>query len=71
MSVTQQYLLDTHRARQHGEPVPPAPGRNDWRVARELRDHRRLRAVLAGRPARGRTREALGRWLRGRPWVGR
>ncbi|MFJ8005475.1 hypothetical protein [Streptomyces fagopyri] len=71
MSVTQQYLLDTHRARQHGEPVPPAPGRNDWRVVRELRDHRRLRAVLAGRPARGRAREALGRWLRGRPWAGR
>lgn len=71
MSVTQQYLLDTHRARQHGEPGPPAPGRNDWRVARELRDHRRFRAVLAGRPARGRTREALGRWLRGRPRAGR
>ncbi|MEV7340370.1 hypothetical protein [Streptomyces sp. NPDC093544] len=63
MSVTQQYLLDTYRARQHGEPVPPAPGRHDWQVVRELRDHRRFRAVLAGRPAHGRVRETLGRWL--------
>ncbi|MET7291378.1 hypothetical protein ABZS79_04330 [Streptomyces griseoloalbus] len=66
MSLTQQYLLDTHRARQHGEPPPPAPGLNDWQVVRELRDHGRLRAVLAGRPAHGRLRNALGRWLRGR-----
>ncbi|MEU9350292.1 hypothetical protein AB0D65_04565 [Streptomyces griseoloalbus] len=61
MSLTQQYLLDTHRARQHGEPPPPAPGLNDWQVVRELRDHGRLRA---GRPAHGRLRNILGRWLR-------
>ncbi|MFK0025175.1 hypothetical protein [Streptomyces sp. NPDC090798] len=66
MSITQQYLLDTYRARRHGEPVPPAPGAHDWQVARELRDLRRFWAVVAGRPAQGRMRQALGRWLRGR-----
>ncbi|MFD8518812.1 hypothetical protein ACFV2D_02185 [Streptomyces capillispiralis] len=79
MSLTQQYVLDTHRARQHGEPPPPAPGLNDWQVVRELRDLRRsravpdhrpapgrLRAVTGGRPARGRLRRALGRLLHGR-----
>lgn len=25
MSITQQYLLDTYRARQHGDPTPPPP----------------------------------------------
>ncbi|MEU3843066.1 hypothetical protein AB0E88_23880 [Streptomyces sp. NPDC028635] len=54
MSITQQYLLDAHRARQHGEAAPPAPGSHAWRLVRELRDHGRFRAVLAGRPARGR-----------------
>jgi len=67
MSITQQYLLDTHRARQLGEPAPPAPGANDWQVVRELRDHRQFSAVVAGRPAHGRIRQALGRWLRPRP----
>ncbi|MEU5089048.1 hypothetical protein [Streptomyces sp. NPDC021356] len=62
MSITEQYLLDLHRARQHGEPEPPAPGLNDWQVARELRDRRRFRAVVAGRPAHGRLRLALDRW---------
>ncbi|MFJ5270410.1 hypothetical protein [Streptomyces sp. NPDC088358] len=64
MSVTQQYLLDTHRARQLGEPGPPAPGRHDWRAVRELRDHRRFRAVLAERTAKGRFRGFLARGLR-------
>ncbi|GGW17689.1 hypothetical protein [Streptomyces capoamus] len=64
MSVTQQYLLDSYRARLHGEPEPPAPGRHDLGLVRELRDHRRFRAVLAGRPARGRLRRTLTRWLR-------
>jgi hypothetical protein len=54
MSITQQYLLDSHRARLHGEPEPPAPGRHDVETMRELRDHRRFRAVVAERPARGR-----------------
>ncbi|MFF3505240.1 hypothetical protein [Streptomyces sp. NPDC003247] len=61
MSITQQYALDTYRARQLGEPAPPAPGAHDRQVVRGLRDRRRFRAVLAGRPARGRIRTALGR----------
>ncbi|GGX50882.1 hypothetical protein ACF063_40755 [Streptomyces chartreusis] len=67
MSITQHYLLDTYRARQQGEAPPPAPGTHDWQVMREIRDHRRFRAVVAGRPAHGRIRHALGRWLHGRP----
>lgn len=67
MSITQQYLLDTYRAQQHGEPAPPAPGVHDWQVVREWRDERQFRAVVAERPARGRIRRALGRWLRPRP----
>ncbi|MEU8982492.1 hypothetical protein [Streptomyces sp. NPDC048309] len=66
MSITQQYLLDSYRARQHGEPTPPAPGTHDVRVARELRGYRQFRAVVAGHPAHGRIREALSRWLHGR-----
>ncbi|MFE1314489.1 hypothetical protein [Streptomyces sp. NPDC058755] len=66
MSITQQYLLDTYRARLHGEPAPPAPGRHDRDLMRELRDYRRFRAVLAERPARGRLRQALTRRLRPR-----
>ncbi|MGK4578570.1 hypothetical protein [Kitasatospora sp. HPMI-4] len=56
MSLTQQYLLDTHRARQLGQPAPPAPGTGELRLLRALRDYRRFRALLAGYPARGRTR---------------
>lgn len=67
MSITQQYLLDTYRARRLGVPGPPAPGTDGWQVVRELRDHRQIRAALAGRPAHGRIRQALGRWLRLRP----
>ncbi|MFI6009879.1 hypothetical protein ACIBAG_13810 [Streptomyces sp. NPDC051243] len=67
MSITQHHLLDTYRARQLDEPAPPAPGAHDWQVVREWRDHRQFRAVVAGRPARGRLRQALGRWLRPRP----
>ncbi|MET7703641.1 MULTISPECIES: hypothetical protein [unclassified Streptomyces] len=66
MSITQQYLLDTHRALQHGEAAPPAPGTHDRQTVRELRDYRRFRAVLAGRPAHGRIRGALSRWLHAR-----
>ncbi|CAM5490059.1 hypothetical protein [Streptomyces canus] len=64
MSVTQQHLLDTYRALHLGSPVPPAPGTQDVRVVRELRE---LRRFLAGRRPRGRTRQALGRWLNRRP----
>lgn len=67
MSITQEYLLDTYRARQLGEPDPPAPGAEDRRIVREVRDQRQFRAVLAGRLAHGRIRQALGRWLRLRP----
>jgi hypothetical protein len=66
MSTTEQYLLDVYRARLHGEPEPPAPGRHDLDVLRELRDYRRFRAVVAERPARGRLRHALSRLLRPR-----
>ncbi|MFI0510733.1 hypothetical protein RKD19_003705 [Streptomyces canus] len=59
MSLTQQHLLDTHRARHLGTPVPPAPGTHDVRILRELREYRRFRAVLAGRPARGWLRHVL------------
>jgi hypothetical protein len=64
MSITQQYLLDTYRARSLGEPGPPAPGTDDWKVVREWRDERHFRAVLAGRPARRLLRDALRRWRR-------
>ncbi|MFF9771401.1 hypothetical protein ACIGXF_33185 [Streptomyces sp. NPDC053086] len=66
MSITQQYLLDSYRARQHGEPEPPAPGRHDTALVRDMRDYRRFRAVIAERPAHGRLRHALARWLRPR-----
>jgi hypothetical protein len=78
MSITQQHLLDTYRARQLGEQAPPAPGAHDWQVVRELRDRRAFRAVLAERPARGWIRLARGwmrpavsRRLRSRPRSGR
>ncbi|MBD0838936.1 MULTISPECIES: hypothetical protein [unclassified Streptomyces] len=67
MSSTQQYLLDALRARQHGEAPPAAPGTHDGRLVHAFRDDRRFRAVVAGRPARGRTRQALARWLQARP----
>ncbi|MFF5442965.1 hypothetical protein [Streptomyces achromogenes] len=63
MSITQQYLLDSYRARLHGEPEPPAPGRHDLDALREVREYRRFSAVVAERPARGRLRYALRRWL--------
>ncbi|MEU2282347.1 hypothetical protein ABZ614_10485 [Streptomyces sp. NPDC013178] len=67
MSITQQYALDAYRARRHGESAPPAPGAHDWQVIRELRDRHQFHAVLAGRPARGRIRRALGRLPDPRP----
>ncbi|QES43052.1 MULTISPECIES: hypothetical protein [Streptomyces] len=65
MSVTQQFLLDSYRAAQHGGPTPPAPGQHDWQAVREVRDYGRFRAVVAERPARGRVRAALARLTRG------
>ncbi|MFI9808854.1 hypothetical protein ACIHEJ_31630 [Streptomyces sp. NPDC052301] len=66
MSITQQYLLDSYRARVRGEAEPPAPGRHDLELVRELIEYRRFRAVVAERPARGRVRSAMHRWLRPR-----
>ncbi|MCL7428249.1 hypothetical protein [Streptomyces sp. YS415] len=63
MNVTQQYLLDTYRARQHGEPAPPAPGAHDRQTVRAWREERRFRAVLAGRPVSGPPWRSLGRRL--------
>ncbi|MFF6880421.1 MULTISPECIES: hypothetical protein [unclassified Streptomyces] len=64
MSITQQHLLDAYRARSLGEPVPPAPGTHDRRVAPQRRGERRFHAVLAGRPVRHRFGAALDRWRR-------
>ncbi|MGW3986182.1 hypothetical protein [Streptomyces sp. NPDC004830] len=64
MSITQQYLLDTYRARSLGDTAPPVPGTHDWQVVKEWRDERQFRAVLAGRPVRHRLRYALARWRR-------
>ncbi|MEV7080095.1 hypothetical protein AB0N88_16355 [Streptomyces sp. NPDC093516] len=64
MSITQQYLLDAHRARSLGQAAPPAPGTHEERLVRRWRDERRFRAVLAGRPVRPRLRAALERWRR-------
>ncbi|MFF0715998.1 hypothetical protein ACWEVM_08965 [Streptomyces bauhiniae] len=61
MSLIQQHLFDTHRARQHGEPPPPDPGAGLLGLPGALRERRRFRAVLAGRPASGRLSGLLGR----------
>ncbi|MFF7072926.1 hypothetical protein [Streptomyces pseudovenezuelae] len=66
MSITQQHLLDTYRARHLGTPVPPAPGTHDVQAVRGLREYLRFRAVLAGRPAGTRLRLALRRRSRRR-----
>ncbi|WP_435969431.1 hypothetical protein [Streptomyces sp. Qhu_M48] len=62
MNALHQYLFDTYRAAQLGEPMPPAPGTQDVAVLRAVRDRRRFERVLAGRPARGGLRTALRRW---------
>ncbi|WP_395361244.1 hypothetical protein ACHGLA_16280 [Streptomyces sp. YH02] len=64
MNALHQYLFDTYRAAQLGEPMPPAPGTHDVAVLRSVRDRRRFGRVLAGRPARAGLRTALRRWLR-------
>ncbi|MBC9717937.1 hypothetical protein H9Y04_35940 [Streptomyces sp. TRM66268-LWL] len=45
MSITAQHHLDLHRAARHGAPLPPAPGRHDWRVLKELWRHVRAGSV--------------------------
>ncbi|MCP9206982.1 hypothetical protein [Streptomyces cucumeris] len=63
MTITQQYALDLYRAARRGEPAPPAPGREDWRTLRELREYRAARP--AARPSAG-LRERLAGLLRRR-----
>ncbi|BCL22084.1 hypothetical protein ACPCBX_30095 [Streptomyces tuirus] len=58
MSVTQQHLLDTHRALTLGEPAPPAPGTHGRPALRERRGEGRSRAGRHG------LRDALSRWWR-------
>ncbi|MFI8824595.1 hypothetical protein [Streptomyces sp. NPDC053431] len=69
MNALHQYLFDAYRAARQDEPPPPVPGALDVAALRAVRDHRRFEAVLTGRPATGRVRGALGRWLR--PGAGR
>ncbi|WP_251020559.1 hypothetical protein [Streptomyces sp. ISL-98] len=61
MNAIQQHMLDVYRTAQLGGSAPPAPGEGDWQVVREVRDYQRFRAVVEGRPARGRVRAALTR----------
>ncbi|MGW1767947.1 hypothetical protein ACWCQL_28375 [Streptomyces sp. NPDC002073] len=51
MSAIEQYLIDTYRASQHQQPMPPPPGRDDVAVLRAVRTYGRFLAVLDGRPA--------------------
>ncbi|KOU22492.1 hypothetical protein ADK52_20845 [Streptomyces sp. WM6372] len=52
MTAIEQYLIDTYRASQLGEPMPPPPGRDDVAVLRSARTYAQFRAVLEGREAR-------------------
>ncbi|MFB7369144.1 hypothetical protein ACFC0D_04815 [Streptomyces sp. NPDC056222] len=63
MNALHQYLLDSYRAEQRGERMPPMPGTHDIATLRAVCDSRRFDAVVAGRPARGRLRTALNRLL--------
>ncbi|MCX3291251.1 hypothetical protein OR263_31855 [Streptomyces sp. NEAU-H22] len=58
MSITQQHLLDTYRARTLGEPAPPAPGTHGRPAVREPSDTQRSRAGRHG------LRDVLSRWRR-------
>ncbi|MFI1258776.1 hypothetical protein ACH4U6_34040 [Streptomyces netropsis] len=65
MNATQQHMLDLYRTAQHGEPAPPAPGRDDWQAVREFRTWREFRAVVDENTATRRARwAALLRLLR-------
>jgi len=48
MDIVQQHMLDSYRATQHGEPVPPPPGRHEWEVFRDLRRRFRTWSGLSG-----------------------
>jgi hypothetical protein len=61
MNAMHQHMLDTYRASQHGEQAPPLPGRHDWQVVREFRDHAEMTAALRAGLRRGGLRRALTR----------
>ncbi|MER5932659.1 hypothetical protein [Streptomyces sp. NPDC002054] len=61
MTAIEQYLIDSYRAAQHGDPMPPPPGRDDLAVLRQARSYEQFRAVLDGRPAAHPWRAALHR----------
>ncbi|MEU9301419.1 hypothetical protein [Streptomyces sp. NPDC048269] len=61
MSAIEQYLIDTYRASQHGDPMPPPPGRDDLAVLHAAREYEQFRAVLDGRPGGHPWRAALRR----------
>ncbi|MEW2412702.1 hypothetical protein AB0953_03090 [Streptomyces sp. NPDC046866] len=63
MTAIEQYLIDTYRASQHGDPLPPPPGRDDVAVLRAARTYEQFRAVLDGRAAHHPWRAAVRRLL--------
>ncbi|MEU6880084.1 hypothetical protein [Streptomyces sp. NPDC046712] len=62
MNALHQYLLDSYRAEQHRDRLPPIPGTHDIETLRAVRRHRRCRTTPSGRP-RHRLCAALDRWL--------
>ncbi|MFF5448841.1 hypothetical protein [Streptomyces sp. NPDC012888] len=67
MTAIEQYLVDSYRAAQRGDAMPPPPGRDDLAVLRAARSYEQFRAVLDGRPARHPWRAALHRAWPGPP----
>ncbi|MFJ8011572.1 hypothetical protein [Streptomyces sp. NPDC096339] len=63
MTAIEQYLIDTYRASQHGDPPPPPPGRDDIATLRAARTYEQFRAVMDGRPAGHPWRAAVRRLL--------
>ncbi|MEU4355616.1 hypothetical protein [Streptomyces virginiae] len=63
MTAIEQYLIDTYRASQHGERMPPPPGRDDVAVVRSAHSYQQFRAVVDGGEARRPWRAALRRML--------
>lgn len=70
MNASQQHMLDAYRAAQHGEAAPVLPGAGTVTTTREIREWRRVPAVvtapsdrLTGRMGRAvrRMAAALGR----------
>ncbi|MER6217566.1 hypothetical protein ABT213_26385 [Streptomyces sp. NPDC001674] len=63
MTAIEQYLIDTYRASQHGEPPPPPPGRDDLATLRALRTAAQFEAAVEGAPTTHPWRHALSRFL--------